>query len=64
MIKKEDFTLKTATEINALLAEKRQKLYKNLLDKRLGKLKNTNDLRILRHDIARLLTASNNQLKK
>ncbi|HPR91539.1 MAG TPA: 50S ribosomal protein L29 [Candidatus Paceibacterota bacterium] len=64
MIKKEDFTLKTATEINALLAEKRQKLYKNLLDKRLGKLKNTNDLRILRRDIARLLTASNNQLKK
>ncbi len=64
MIKKEDFTLKTAAEINALLAEKRQKLYKNLLDKRLGKLKNTNDLRILRRDIARLLTASNNQLKK
>jgi len=64
MIKKEDFTLKTAVEINALLAEKRQKLYKNLLDKRLGKLKNTNDLRILRRDIARLLTASNNQLKK
>ena len=64
MIKKEDFTLKTATEINALLAEKRQKLYKNLLDKRLGKLKNTNDLRILRRVIARLLTASNNQLKK
>ncbi|HPS28294.1 MAG TPA: 50S ribosomal protein L29 [Candidatus Paceibacterota bacterium] len=63
MIKKEDFTLKTIPEIKALLEEKRQKLHKNLLDQRLGKLKNTNDLRVLRHDIARLLTSSNSKLK-
>lgn len=63
MAKKEDFTLKTIPEIKALLEEKRQKLHKNLLDQRLGKLKNTNDLRVLRHDIARLLTASNNKLR-
>ena len=63
MTKKEDFTLKTISEIKALLDEKRQKLHKNLLDQRLGKLKNTNDLRVLRHDIARLLTCSNSKFK-
>ncbi len=63
MAKKEDITLKTIPEIGTMIKEKRQKLHKTLSEKRLGKLKNTNDLRILRHDIARLLTILNSKIK-
>ena len=63
MAKKDDINLKSVAEIKTLLEEKRKKLQTSLFEKRLGKLKNTNNLRIIRHDIARLLTALNNKLK-
>jgi ribosomal protein L29 len=63
MAKKEDINLKNVAELKTLLEDKRKKLQTSLFEKRLGKLKNTNNLRIMRHDIARLLTALNNKLK-
>lgn len=63
MAKKEDFTLKTIPELRTMVEEKRQKLHKSLSERRLGKLKNTNNLRVLRHDIARFLTILNTKIK-
>ena len=62
MAKKDDLNLKTILEIKNLLEEKRKKLQTSLFEKRIGKLKNTNSVRIMRHDIARLLTVLNSKL--
>lgn len=62
MAKKDDLNLKTIFEIKNLLEEKRKKLQTSLFEKRIGKLKNTNSVRVMRHDIARYLTVLNNKL--
>lgn len=63
MAKKEDLNLKTIPELKNLLDEKRKKLQTSLFEKRIGKLKSTDSVRVQRHDIARFLTILNNKLK-
>lgn len=56
-IKKTDFKTKTAAELKAGLLEMREKMWHSKLDLMAGKTKNLKEIRAMRKDIARSLTA-------
>jgi len=53
---KKDLRGKTGKELRELLSEKRDKLSTLRVEQSQNKLKNTREIFILRHDIARILT--------
>lgn len=50
---------KKGMEINAEIREKEQKLFDLRIDLRLGKLQNTNEIKAVRREIAKLKTKEN-----
>ncbi len=54
---KEDFKGKTAAELAKLALDFREKLWQSKIDLMSGKVKNIKEIRTMKKDIARILTA-------
>jgi ribosomal protein L29 len=55
--KKTDFKGKTKVELNAAVLEMREKIWHSKLDLMAGKTKNIKEIRAMKKDVARALTA-------
>jgi len=64
MIKTEELRLKQGEELNQLLSESQKKLRELRFNLAGGKVKNVRTIRVLKKDIARILTILNEKSKK
>jgi len=64
MIKTEELRLKQEEELNQLLSESQKKLRELRFNLAGGKVKNVRTIRVLKKDIARILTILNEKSKK
>jgi ribosomal protein L29 len=60
MANQSELHTQTADQLNALLKEQRAKLAQMRENQILGRLKNTSEIRQIRHQVARILTAMQN----
>ena len=64
MVKTEELRLKQEEELNQLLSESQKKLRELRFNLASGKVKNVRIIRVLKKDIARILTILNEKSKK
>ena len=64
MVKTEELRLKQKEELNQLLSESQKKLRELRFNLAGGKVKNVRTIRVLKKDIARILTILNEKSKK
>jgi len=64
MVKTEELRLKHEEELNQLLSESQKKLRELRFNLAGGKVKNVRTIRVLKKDIARILTILNEKSKK
>ncbi|TSA57978.1 50S ribosomal protein L29 [bacterium] len=64
MVKTEELRLKQEEELNQLLSESQKKLRELRFNLAGGKVKNVRTIRVLKKDIARILTILNEKSKK